>query len=499
MAGNVVHSKNRIEDLTATGIPLSLAIPAATASLAYLNAKHSFSSDLHLLQSAVRGQIATKRSEGKNTLNLFYELENHAQATKTRNRSFIAIPPSIPKDVQKPEDLRGLQCIEYTYKTVYETVLQYAAWLRTEHGIKKGDIVAMNITNKAQFIFVWFAIWSLGAKAAFINTGLRGEALLHCVKASTARLLILDPELQEAIPPIQNELGNASVTTVVVDDGVERRVKDTAGYRAPDSDRAGAKGSDLAVLIFTSGTTGLPKPAIVPWRKFYASSKSMALWLGVKPTDRYYTAMPLYHSSATILGLSVALNAGACFIISNHFSPRTFFASVTASKATMMQYIGEMCRYLVSMPPSKFDTSHRLRIAFGNGLRPDVWDTFKNRFNITEIGEFYSATEAVGGSFVKSKNDFGRGAVGRSGTLVKFLYGSTVVTVKHDVETGEPWRNPKTGFCEKVELGEAGELLNKLDPANIHEKYVGYFNNDKASNSKILRDVLEKGDAWYRR
>jgi acyl-CoA synthetase (AMP-forming)/AMP-acid ligase II len=208
--------------------------------------------------------------------------------------------------------------------------------------------------------------------------------------------------------------------------------------------------------------------------------------------------MPLYHSSATILNISVVLHAGATTVLSHHFSPKTFFASVTASNATMMQYIGEMCRYLLSTPPSAFDQSHKIRLAFGNGLRPDVWQKFKERFNILEIAEFYSATEAVGGTFIKSKNNYGLGAVGRAGTTLQLLMGNQSAIVKHDVETGEPYRNPTSGLCEKVAAGESGEYINALDPNNIRDKYVGYYGNQKASDSKILRDVFVKGDAWYR-
>lgn len=227
---------------------------------------------------------------------MFYLLEANALSSTIANRPFIVTPPTIPKDVQSPEDLRGLACVELTYKQVYDTVLQFAAWLKKEHGVKKGDIVALDFTNKPQFIFIWFALWSLGARPAFINTGLREEALLHCVKASTANLLIIDPDLQEAlIPEVQSGLDSAGVITVVVDSTAEAGIGANAGYRAPDEDRAGSKISDLAVLIFTSGTTGLPKPAIVPWKKFYTSSKTVSSWLSVKPTDRYYTVSKALH------------------------------------------------------------------------------------------------------------------------------------------------------------------------------------------------------------
>lgn len=478
-------------------IPLSLAVPAATASLAYLNAKLGIGADLRLITSSVVSAKNIERVEAAGRVNMFYNLEDQAHATTQKDRPFIGTPPAIPKGARTPQDLVGLRTVEYTYEEVYKTVLQYAAWLKQTHNVQTGEIVALNCTNKVQFVYLWFAIMSLGATAALINTGLRGEAMLHCVKTSTARLLVLDPELQDCLPETQEGLANAGITIALVDSPVESQIRSMVGYRAPDSDRSGAKANDMAVLIFTSGTTGLPKAAVVPWKKFQGV-KALAMWIGVKKTDRYYSAMPLYHSAGSILGLIMTLHVGACFIISSHFSPRTFFASVTASDATMMQYIGEMCRYLVSAPPSNFDKSHKVRFAFGNGLRPDVYVAFKERFNITEIGEIYSATETVNSTFVKSKNYFNMGAVGRAGALLRLMFRNENVIIKHDVETAEPWKDPKTGLCERVQTGESGELLNAVDPLNLSDKYAGYFGNEKASNSKILRDVLKKGDAWYR-
>jgi acyl-CoA synthetase (AMP-forming)/AMP-acid ligase II len=478
-------------------LPLTLAAPAAVASLAYLRAKTSFPSDYGILKATIAGALYVRSCVKNDRVNLFYELEKHALDAKTRDRSFLAIPPHVPKDVSTPADLKGLQATELSYKQVYETVLKFAAWLKQEHGVSKGDMVAIDFTNKPQFVYLWFALFSLGAKAAFINTNLRGKALLHCVKACEAKLFIMDPAIEEALTDeVRQELGD-SVRPVVLDPVTEGLIVAAKGLRVPDEERGGNQMTDTAVLIFTSGTTGLPKPAVVPWKKFLLSSRTVSNWLGVKSTDRYYTAMPLYHSSATILNISVVLHAGATTILSHHFSPKTFFASATASNATMMQYIGEMCRYLLSTPPSPFDQSHTIRLAFGNGLRPDVWQNFKERFNILEIAEFYSATEAVGGTFIKSKNNFGLGAVGRAGTTLQTLMGSQTAIVKHDVDTGEPYRNASS-LCERVTTGESGEYINALDPNNIRDKYVGYHNNKKASDSKILRDVFKKGDAWYR-
>jgi acyl-CoA synthetase (AMP-forming)/AMP-acid ligase II len=190
--------------------------------------------------------------------------------------------------------LEALECTEFTYKQIYDDVLHFAGWLKREHGVQRGDVVALNYTNKPQFVCLWFAIWSLGAKAALINTGLRGEALLHCIKASSTQLLLMDPTLEDALTDaVKSSLSGAGITIAIVDNATETKARSVTGFRAPDEDRNGDKTSDLAVLIFTSGTTGLPKPAVVPWRKFYSSSKSMSVWLEVKPTDRFYTVSPL--------------------------------------------------------------------------------------------------------------------------------------------------------------------------------------------------------------
>jgi acyl-coenzyme A synthetase/AMP-(fatty) acid ligase len=270
-------------------IPLTLAAPAAVASLAYLRAKTSFPSDYSILKATIAGALYVRSCVKNDRVNLFYELEKHALDAKTCDRSFLAIPPHIPKEVSVPADLEGLRATELSYKQVYETVLKFAAWLKQEHGVKKGDMVAIDFTNKPQFVYLWFALFSLGAKAAFINTNLRGKALLHCVKACEAKLFIVDPAIEEALTDeVKQELGS-SVRPVVLDGVTEGLIFAAKGLRVPDAERGGNQMTDTAVLIFTSGTTGLPKPAVVPWKKFLLSGRTVSNWLGVKSTDRYYT------------------------------------------------------------------------------------------------------------------------------------------------------------------------------------------------------------------
>ena len=199
------------------------------------------------------------------------------------------------------------------------------------------------------------------------------------------------------------------------------------------------------------------------------------------------------------------LHCGAAFAIGRKFSTKAFWREVRASNATIIQYVGETCRYLLSAPPQidpitreDLDKKHNVRMAHGNGLRPDVWDRFKERFAIETIAEVYSATESTSGSWNLSRNDFSKGAIGRSGTLVKWLLKGSWIVVELDWDSETPLRDPKSGLCKEAKPGTPGEMLYRLDPDDIERVYQGYFDNEKSTESKILRDVVRKGDAYFR-
>ena len=232
--------------------------------------------------------------------------------------------------------------------------------------------------------------------------------------------------------------------------------------------------------------------------RFHGATSIGRHFLSLGRDDRYYTALPLYHSSAAMLAFGAGLANGSTVVISPRFSPRTFFASVAVSRATTIQYIGEMCRYLVSTPTSPFDRKHGVKRAFGNGMRPDVWAKFKDRFAIDEIIEFYGATESPASTLNKSRNRFHQGAIGRVGTLLQLTQRKQLVLIRHDMDTGEPWRDPSTGLCARSPPNEPGELLAQLDPDAISDKFQGYWGNEAATASKILRNVLTRGDAYFR-
>ena len=216
----------------------------------------------------------------KERVNLFYDLERHATDKKTASIEFLVYEEK-----------------SWTYKEVYDIALKYGTWLKTTYAIAPKEIVAMDFMNSPLFIFLWIGIWSIGATPAFINYNLTGDPLVHSVKSSAARILFVDPEVKTqftrevvdtfASPKARD--GKGPVEVVFLSPALEEAISSVQGVREPDESRKAGK-LDIAILIFTSGTTGLPKPAVTSWQKCLLLTGFMPQWLGMKKSDRYYTA-----------------------------------------------------------------------------------------------------------------------------------------------------------------------------------------------------------------
>ncbi|KAI1314082.1 fatty acid transporter protein [Xylaria venustula] len=425
------------------------------------------------------------RRESADRANLFYRLEEIATG-KSANRVGILF-----------EDR------SWTYAQMYEAALKYGNYFKSKFDLKPKDIVTLDLMNSDHFLLICFGLWSIGCKTAFINYNLTGDALCHCVKISNSVLLLVDVDVESHVDEdVRLKLGDLRIETFTPEFISAASAVDPV--RPPNEVRSGDLGRDMAGLIYTSGTTGLPKAAIISWKKITTASNYVKGWLNTQPSDILYTPMPLYHSSALIIGFFHCFEAEATFAVGRKFSTKTFWKDVRKHNATMIQYVGETLRYLNIAKPEvdpetgeNLDKKHSVRLAIGNGLRPDVWAKFQERFGIESIGEFYSATEGFGATWNLSRNDFARGAIGRNGWLFGLFMKRSTAFVERDPETDEPYRDPKTGFCVAVPRGGVGELLYLL-PEDAAQSFQGYYNNDKATNSKTISDVLKKGDRYFR-
>ncbi|OLL26996.1 Fatty acid transporter protein [Neolecta irregularis DAH-3] len=378
---------------------------------------------------------------------------------------------------------------EWTRKQTAETVLKVGNHLfcRTNGS----DIVAIDFTNKPTMVFALMGVIAIGAWPAFLNYNLTGKSLVHCVKISNAKIILVDEEVASAINSVRSE-----ITTDIYIYNTSRLNDQIIGGCStlqPDTIlRRGVEPSDTMLLIYTSGTTGLPKAAIMPYSTILTASKVISLWTDLKPPDRVYTCMPLYHASGLIMGLFSSLVAGTAFVLGHRFSTSSFWEEIRSSNATIVQYVGETCRYLLAAPQSHLDKCHNIRAgALGNGLRPDVWEKFRQRFGIQSILEFYATTEGIGGYFNYNTGPRGVGAVAHFGKLASILGKSRRAIVRLDFQTGQLVRG-LDGFCVKVGTNETGELLVRV----VVRAY--YFKNKEASEKKIARDVFVKGDIYIR-
>lgn len=251
--------------------PLALALPAAAAAAAYLNAKAHIWYDLKMLSCVAPMALQMYLRERSGRLNLFYDLEHWALNLKTANMPFLLF-----------EDR------SWTFKEGLEETLRHGAWLRETYGIKKDDIVAMDFMNSDAFIFIWIGLWSLGAKPAFINYNLTGQALVHCARAAGASLMLVDPQVAQNVDDyVRRELAGVQIEVFTAER--RREVLDAKPTRVPDEDRVDEGLFSMSNLIYTSGTTGLPKAAVVSWGKMHAAGGFSARLINARPGEIFYT------------------------------------------------------------------------------------------------------------------------------------------------------------------------------------------------------------------
>ena len=382
-----------------------------------------------------------------------------------------------------------------TYAQLDAGANRIAQWAKT-NGVARGDVVALLMENRPEYVMTWLGLLKAGAVAALINTNLRGLPLAHSISIANAKLAIVGAELAatyaEAAPQIEPSAPKAwcaGGSCAGLPD-LNAALAAGSGALADKTWRAGITCKDTAFYIYTSGTTGLPKASNFTHLRMLFMMHGFVGGLNVKPSDRIYNVLPLYHSAGGVCAVGMGLLTGASVIIRRKLSVHEFWDDVHRYDATIFQYIGELCRYLLNAPPSKFDRDHHIRAITGNGLRPEIWKTFQDRFAIPKIVEFYGATE---GNVSMLNYDGTIGAVGRIPSYMRGLF--TTRIVKFDVEKEMPVRGAD-GFCIECANDEVGECIGKItDQAG--KTFDGYT---KASDSqkKILTDVFAKGDRWFR-
>lgn len=390
---------------------------------------------------------------------------------------------------------------QYSYAEVNQKVNQ-VAHAAYDQGVRCGDVVAICLENRPGFFFVWLGLAKLGVTVAFLNTNVSGKTLAHAIQATGATLAILGEEC----------LGNFNVPEVVdlatywcwpdAEKPADADLKkictldlESLTHQFPDTNpparwRADQVAEASAVFIFTSGTTGLPKAAIISHARWLITGDVMRETMDVTPQDCFYCFLPLYHGAASLSAGATAFATGASLMLRRKFSRREFWSDVRRFNVTICQYVGEICRFLLSEPERADDRSHSLRKMVGAGLSSDIWVQFIQRYGDIDIYEGWGATEANTNTI---NVDNRVGSCGR----VPFWEKTNLRIVRYDIET-DTYPRDENGYMMQCEPGEVGEAIGMIIdiPDVVAGRFEGYASSE-ATNKKILRHVFQQDDAWW--
>jgi fatty-acyl-CoA synthase len=372
---------------------------------------------------------------------------------------------------------------------------RFARWAQAI-GLRKGDVVTLLMENCPEYVMAWLGLLKSGVIAALVNTNLTGQPLAHSIALAGAKHLILGAALADTYATAL--AGLDSHPTLWVTGGARSGCEDLdaalaaqSGAAMPPDSRSEIFCRDKALYIYTSGTTGLPKAANISHMRLLHIMMSFQGAVNAGVEDRMYDVLPLYHSSGGIAALGPPIIGGGSLVIRSRFSATEFWDDCHRYRPTVFQYIGELCRYLLNTPAHPFERDHQLRVAIGNGLRPEIWPKFQVRFQIPHIMEFYGATE---GNVGMINYDGKVGAIGRVPWYARNI--QKIRLVRYDLQKGVPLRSDD-GLCRETENGEIGEAVGKIDPNDPRSRFDGYSSTAE-TEKKILRDCLAKGDAWFR-
>ena len=414
-------------------------------------------------------QLATLKPTQKKSIGLLLE----QQAKRYPDRPFLI------------DETRTL-----TYSEANQQVNQIAHLLQKQ-GIGTGDVVGLLIENRNEILLTALATLKLGGIATMINTSQRQDVLLHSVRITSPKTIIVGEELTEALDEVRSKLpGELQTSLWFVNDNSTTKTPDNYQNLLASAQTESKENPETtknvylhqhAFYVFTSGTTGMPKASIMSHYRWFKAMAGIGMAsMRIRKDDVFYCSLPLYHNNALCLTLSAVMGNGASLAIARKFSISRFWQDIRRYRATAFCYIGELCRYLYNQPEQSDDLDNNIRVILGNGLRPDIWMEFKERFGIPHINEFYGASE-VNLVFTNALNlDLTTGCCPLPHAVVKW-----------DIKNDKPVRDKK-GNMQKVRTGETGLLLAQV---TTNSPFDGYT-SDEASESKLFSNVFKQGDSY---
>ncbi len=363
----------------------------------------------------------------------------------------------------------------FTYRQMDENANRAANFLKGLGG-GRGKGLAIIMGNCPQYLDFFMGPQKLGMYLVPINTSLRGDSLLYILNHSDAEYVVIDEEFLDAYQKIADRL--EKVTTVIVNRADSSAKKALPGGMVPMAEAylqspkkpEGEYGKeDKCFILYTSGTTGLPKGVMYRYGKTTVKLLSVVAYSMYKKSDILYTCLPLFHGNALWTTCTVAMHRGCSVALSRKFSASRFWDEIRRYNATAFNTIGAMIPILMKQPPKENDRDNKVRFTLSAACPADEWPRFEKRFGVT-IYEGYGSVDGGG----KSIMNLGNAPIGSIGKPSPGVVYRLVDKDGNDVPDGTP-----------------GELIFE---SKGKKKSVEYFKNDKATNDKLRNGWIYTGD-----
>ena len=347
----------------------------------------------------------------------------------------------------------------------------------TDCGAKAGDGMAIFMGNCPEFLYLFYGIPRAGLYSVPINVSLMGDGLRFILENSDVKYLAVDDTLYPKITEFENPVSTIEKIYVrrTTDLPLPENTIDIQDLMkaSPEKPAHTIKEGDMSQLLYTSGTTGLPKGVVG------RQQPQMALWwkMGAdtmfSPDDVLYTCLPLFHANALMLTAGFAMASGRPFGLDTKFTASGFWDRLRYYKATTFNGLGAMIPILMKQPERDNDRDHAVRIVNSAACPANLWEPFEKRFGV-KIYEGYGAVDG-GGLAITNRGDAPVGSVGKPAPEIEWRL----------VDNDE----------NDVSQGEYGELItkNKNQPVSIVE----YYKNPEASTKKVKGGWIRTGDLFY--
>jgi carnitine-CoA ligase len=333
-----------------------------------------------------------------------------------------------------------------TYGETHARALRWAGALRSL-GVGPGDRVVTILDNCIEGPTAWLAAAHLGAIDVSISPLYRGQLLAHVLRLADARVAIVEPEVLANLATIQ---GDAGLETVIVRG---QSLGDTLDTGTPIEPGAPPAPHDIACVVFTSGTTGPSKGALVPWRAIAVGATTLTGELA--EDDVIYHTSPANHAIARVHTLAAAA-VGAGIVLKRGFRTQDYWPDIDRYGCTYANLVGAMPHFVMSQPESDDDADHPLDKVTMSPIHPQL-DKLMRRFGIRRVSSAFGMTECLapvrtGWDGITDTKSCGRASPGWPGFELRLVDA-------HD---------------EEIPVGEVGEMLIRTrEPWSMAVGYLG--------------------------